>query len=67
MQWEGQAIKGYGIESTDCMTVQCSIEHCDCAVNFSTRMMEIQEQLTQRAIEILALPDDKPCYLLDIG
>ena len=30
-------------------------------------MMEIQEQLSQRAIELLALPDDTPCFVLDVG
>lgn len=33
----------------------------------NTRMMEIQNQMTERALELLALPDDEPCYLLDIG
>jgi len=33
----------------------------------NTRMMEIQVQLCQRAIELLSLPEDKPCFLLDIG
>lgn len=30
-------------------------------------MIEIQVQLSQRAIELLNLPEDKPCFLLDIG
>ena len=30
-------------------------------------MIEIQNQMTLRALELLALPDDEPCYLLDIG
>lgn len=29
--------------------------------------MEIQEQMSERAIELLVLPEDTPCYLLDIG
>ena len=29
--------------------------------------MQIQRQMTERAIELLALPEDKPCLLLDIG
>ena len=33
----------------------------------STRMIEIQQKLSERALELLALPDDVPCYLLDIG
>ncbi|ELT97074.1 hypothetical protein CAPTEDRAFT_151499 [Capitella teleta] len=32
----------------------------------NTRMIEIQEQLSERAIELLALPDH-PCFILDIG
>lgn len=34
---------------------------------FNTRMIEIQNQMTERALELLALPEDKPCYLLDVG
>ncbi|KAL0107800.1 hypothetical protein PUN28_014821 [Cardiocondyla obscurior] len=33
----------------------------------STRMMEIQEQMCERAIELLVLPEDQSCLLLDIG
>ncbi|KAF6032617.1 WBSCR22 [Bugula neritina] len=33
----------------------------------STRMMNIQSDLTERAIELLALPEDTPAYLLDVG
>lgn len=29
--------------------------------------MEIQEQMTERAIELLVLPEDTPCFILDIG
>lgn len=29
--------------------------------------MEIQEQMTERAIELLLLPEDTPCLVLDIG
>ena len=34
---------------------------------FSSRMIEIQSQLSERAIELLALPDDRPCFILDVG
>eukprot|EP00124_Ichthyophonus_hoferi_P005278 Ihof_evm3s725 gene=Ihof_evmTU3s725 len=39
------------------------------AAKYSTnsRMMSIQTQMTQRAVELLALPEDHPCLLLDIG
>ncbi|KYM99330.1 PREDICTED: probable 18S rRNA (guanine-N(7))-methyltransferase [Cyphomyrmex costatus] len=33
----------------------------------SSRMIEIQEQMSERAIELLLLPEDKSCLLLDIG
>ena len=29
--------------------------------------MEIQSKLSERAIELLMLPEDTPCFLLDIG
>nr|QBH74337.1 hypothetical protein [Franklinothrips vespiformis] len=33
----------------------------------NSRMIEIQEQMSERAVELLTLPEDQPCYLLDIG
>ncbi|XP_020288884.1 probable 18S rRNA (guanine-N(7))-methyltransferase [Pseudomyrmex gracilis] len=33
----------------------------------SSRMIEIQEQMSERAIELLMLPEDQSCLLLDIG
>jgi len=33
----------------------------------NTRMIEIQNQMTMRALELLALNEDEPSYLLDIG
>jgi len=33
----------------------------------NTRMIEIQEKLSERALELLALPDEESCYILDIG
>ena len=30
-------------------------------------MIEIQNQMTLRALELLALDEDEPSYLLDIG
>ena len=35
--------------------------------NFSTRMIEIQNGMSERAIELLSLPEDEPCFILDIG
>ena len=30
-------------------------------------MISIQQQLSERAIELLALPEDTPCFILDVG
>lgn len=30
-------------------------------------MIEVQMQMANRAIELLALPDDFPSYILDLG
>uniref|UniRef100_A0A4W5PBT3 18S rRNA (guanine-N(7))-methyltransferase n=1 Tax=Hucho hucho TaxID=62062 RepID=A0A4W5PBT3_9TELE len=32
-----------------------------------SRMIEIQSQMSERAVELLNLPDDQPCFLLDVG
>src|SRR3989338_10146914 len=31
------------------------------------RMMAIQTSMAQRALELLMLPDDRPCLILDVG
>jgi len=33
----------------------------------NTRIMNIQAEMSERALELLALPDDQPSYLLDLG
>ncbi|KAG9278511.1 putative 18S rRNA (guanine-N(7))-methyltransferase [Astyanax mexicanus] len=33
----------------------------------NSRIIEIQTQMSERAVELLNLPEDKPCYLLDVG
>jgi 18S rRNA (guanine1575-N7)-methyltransferase len=33
----------------------------------NSRIIDIQMQMSERAVELLLLPDDKPCYLLDVG
>ncbi|KAF2878995.1 hypothetical protein ILUMI_27177 [Ignelater luminosus] len=33
----------------------------------NSRIIDIQVQMSERAIELLTLPEDTPCYLLDIG
>ena len=33
----------------------------------SSHIIEIQQKLSERALELLALPEDIPCFLLDIG
>jgi len=35
--------------------------------NSSSRMINIQTEITSRAIEMLGLPEDRPSYILDIG
>ena len=35
--------------------------------SYSSRVMEIQVQMSERAIELLALPEDEPCFILDVG
>ena len=34
---------------------------------YSSRMIDIQNDMSERAIELLALPEDQPCLVLDIG
>jgi 18S rRNA (guanine1575-N7)-methyltransferase len=34
---------------------------------YSTRIQEIQAQMTYRALELLNLPEEEPAFLLDIG
>ena len=33
----------------------------------SSRMIGVQREITERAIELLRLPEDKPCFILDVG
>lgn len=33
----------------------------------SSRMIEIQTQMSERAVELLNLPEGQACYLLDVG
>ncbi|KAL4660545.1 putative 18S rRNA (guanine-N(7))-methyltransferase isoform X1 [Arapaima gigas] len=33
----------------------------------NSRMIEIQSQMSERAVELLNLPRDQPCFLLDVG
>uniref|UniRef100_A0A8C2UX74 18S rRNA (guanine-N(7))-methyltransferase n=1 Tax=Chinchilla lanigera TaxID=34839 RepID=A0A8C2UX74_CHILA len=33
----------------------------------SSRMIDVQSRMTERALELLSLPEGQPCYLLDIG
>ncbi|XP_014378334.2 probable 18S rRNA (guanine-N(7))-methyltransferase, partial [Alligator sinensis] len=39
---------------------------CD-VFSLSSRMIEIQTQMSQRAVELLGLAEDQPCFLLDVG
>ncbi len=31
------------------------------------RIMSIQSEMSERALELLALPDDQPSFILDLG
>ena len=33
----------------------------------SSRIIGVQREITERAIELLRLPSDKPSYVLDVG
>ncbi|XP_074427850.1 18S rRNA (guanine-N(7))-methyltransferase [Larus michahellis] len=33
----------------------------------NSRVVEIQSQMSERAVELLGLPEDRPCLLLDVG
>ena len=33
----------------------------------SSRVIEVQKQLSERAVELLALPEDVPSFILDVG
>ncbi len=33
----------------------------------SSHIIEVQQKLSERALELLALPDDYPAFILDIG
>ncbi len=33
----------------------------------SSRMIQIQCELTQRCLELLSLPEGQPCFVLDVG
>uniref|UniRef100_A0A7S4J5K2 Methyltransferase type 12 domain-containing protein n=1 Tax=Odontella aurita TaxID=265563 RepID=A0A7S4J5K2_9STRA len=35
--------------------------------NSSSRMIGVQREITERAIELLRLPEDRPCFVLDVG
>ena len=35
--------------------------------NSSSRMIGVQREITERAIELLKLPTDRPCFILDVG
>lgn len=44
----------------------CTEENFENLYN-STRMLEIQTKMTERAVELLNLPNDSPKFILDIG
>uniref|UniRef100_A0A8C2ZX92 BUD23 rRNA methyltransferase and ribosome maturation factor n=1 Tax=Cyclopterus lumpus TaxID=8103 RepID=A0A8C2ZX92_CYCLU len=38
-----------------------------CSLVANSRMIEIQTQMSERAVELLSLPEGQPCFLLDVG
>ena len=36
-------------------------------VGHSSKIVQIQVQMAERALELLILPDDTSCYVLDVG
>ena len=35
--------------------------------HLSSRMMQVQSDLTVRCLELLNLPEEQPCFILDVG
>lgn len=48
-----------------CFSLNFTTGLCFCL--HSSRMIDIQTKMAGRALELLYLPEDQPCYLLDIG
>src|SRR4029434_7514061 len=38
----------------------------NCSLLCSSRIIEIQSQMSERAVELLSLPEDQDCFLLDV-
>lgn len=50
------------------MCRHCTDVNCVCVcLSCSSRMMEVQMSMAERAIELLRLPEDQPSYILDVG
>jgi 18S rRNA (guanine1575-N7)-methyltransferase len=47
----------------------CSLQNAKEArkYNSSSRMVGVQREITERAIELLRLPEDRPSFVLDVG
>lgn len=43
------------------------LKHDDNIVVFSSRMINIQLEMAERCMELLMLPEDETCLLLDLG
>uniref|UniRef100_A0A3Q0S7F6 18S rRNA (guanine-N(7))-methyltransferase n=1 Tax=Amphilophus citrinellus TaxID=61819 RepID=A0A3Q0S7F6_AMPCI len=43
------------------------LNSCCVLLLLSSRMIEIQTQMSERAVELLSLPEGQPCFLLDVG
>uniref|UniRef100_A0A3B4WLL9 BUD23 rRNA methyltransferase and ribosome maturation factor n=2 Tax=Seriola lalandi dorsalis TaxID=1841481 RepID=A0A3B4WLL9_SERLL len=48
--------------------ISCSSQSICCFFSVvHSRMIEIQTQMSERAVELLNLPEGQPCFLLDVG
>lgn len=54
-------------QSSSCSNFCCQAEQPTSHVSSSSRIQQIQSDMTHRALELLNLPPDEPKFLLDIG
>ena len=53
-------------QRTSCLLTLWLFFICACFLG-SSRMIHIQRQLTERCLELLALPEGEPAFILDVG
>lgn len=47
--------------------IHLGIHYYYISITFSSHIVKIQSEMAERALELLALPEDKVGYLLDLG